>query len=60
MFKLEEYIFIYKTMILVKSLYEAGVYDEDKEVVLETSDRIMKTLEAVYPIEIGGLIQDNE
>lgn len=58
MFKLEEYIFIYKTMILVKSLYEAGIYDEDKEIVLDKVTLIMKTLEAAYPNQIGGLIKN--
>lgn len=58
MFKLDDYIFIYKTMILVKSLYEAGIYDEDKEIVLEKVNHIMKTLETIYPNQIGGLLQN--
>ena len=45
-------------MILVKSLYEAGIYDEDKEIVLEKVNHIMKTLETIYPNQIGGLLQN--
>lgn len=57
MFDLDDYIFIYKTMFLVRALYETGIYTEDKELVMEKTDKIIKLLEAIYPQDIKGLIQ---
>jgi lysyl-tRNA synthetase class I len=61
MFNVDDYIFIYKTMILVRALYESGIYQEDKELVMDETDKIMKTLEAIYPNEMKGVMgNDNK
>lgn len=57
MFDIDDYIFIYKTMFLVKALYETGIYTEDKELVMDKTDKIIKILEAIYPNDLKGLIQ---
>jgi lysyl-tRNA synthetase class I len=59
MFNVDDYIFIYKTMILVRALYESGIYQEDKELVMDETDKIMKTLEAIYPNEMKGVMGNN-
>lgn len=51
-FNMDDNVFIYKTMLLVEALYQAGIYVEDKENVLNKAGEIKKKMELAYGKEL--------